>query len=137
VIGGAALVENSNGYVLVGVNSFGFDINGGQPTCEGPNAAAGATRVDQYLSFIEDNIGDINTDGGGSDDGGSDDGGSDNGNPNGGENPISGWEPPLADADYEQLEIPAPATGCATVSSHGSFWGLCLALFGFARRRKG
>jgi secreted trypsin-like serine protease len=133
--GGAALIENGSGYVLVGVNSFGFDINGGQPTCEGPNAAAGATRVDQYLSFIEDNIGNINTDGGGSDNGGSTGGGSDEDNSNTGTNPISAWEPPLADSDYEELELPAPASGCSVVKTDLSVWALCIAFFGFARRR--
>ena len=132
--GGAALIENSNGYVLVGVNSFGFDLNGGQPTCEGPNAAAGATRVDQYLDFIQSNIGDINTDGGGS--GGNGSGGNDTGGNGTESNPIASWEPPLADADYEELDIPAPASGCATVSPIQHVWGMLLVFFGVVVRRK-
>ena len=123
--GGAALIEKSSGYVLVGVNSFGFDINGGQPTCEGPDAAAGATRVDQYLDFIESNIGNINTDGGGSGgsgsggsgSGGSGSGGSGSGGSGSGDSPINNWKPPLADADYEEIQLPAPASSCATVST--------------------
>ena len=141
--GGAALIEKSTGYVLVGVNSFGFDINGGEPTCEGPNAAAGAVRVDQYLDFIESNIGNINTDGGsggngsgGSGSGGSGSGGSGSGGSGSDENPINNWKPPLADADYEQIEIPAPASGCATVSSKGLVWTWILCAVGvFFRRR--
>ena len=121
--GGAALIENSNGYILVGVNSFGFDLNGGQPTCEGPNAAAGATRVDQYLDFIEQHLGNINTDGGGT--GGS--GGS-------GGSTISEWEPPLADSDYKEGTIPSPA-GCSTAARGASLWGFLLMCAGFLRRK--
>ncbi len=55
--GGAALMPTANGWELVGANSFGFDIYGGAPTCEGNGAAAGATRVDSYLdSFVADYI---------------------------------------------------------------------------------
>ena len=135
--GGAALVENGNGYIIVGVNSFGFDLNGGQPTCEGPNAAAGATRVDQYLDFIEDNVGDINTDGGSgnTNGGGSNNGG--NGNNGSGNNPvIDSWEPPLAADEYGVIEVPAPAASCQTASS-GAGWGLAsLSLLSLIRRRR-
>jgi len=136
--GGAALVESSSGYTIVGVNSFGFDVNGGQPTCEGPNAAAGATRVDQYLDFIENNIGDINTDGGNSNNGGGNNGGGNNGGGNNGgsgSSPITAWEPPLADADYDTLDIPQPASGCSHISDW-SVWGMFLAVFAVFRREK-
>jgi serine protease len=51
--GGAALIFRDGEYRLAGANSFGFDLNGGQPRCEGSGAAAGATRVDAKLSWIE------------------------------------------------------------------------------------
>jgi len=140
--GGAALVESGSGYIIVGVNSFGFDVNGGPPTCEGPDAAAGSTRVDQYLDFIEDNIGDINTDGGSSNGGGNNGGGNNGGGNNGGNNgggnnegssPITAWDPPLADADYDTMEIPQPAANCAHVSGW-SIWGILFAVFAVFRR---
>jgi hypothetical protein len=37
--------------VVVGVNAFVFDPSGGAPVCEG--GAAGSTRVDAHLDFIE------------------------------------------------------------------------------------
>ena len=140
--GGAALVENSSGYIIVGVNSFGFDVNGGPPTCEGPDAAAGATRVDQYLDFIQDNVGDIITDGGGSGSGGSGSGGSGSGGSGSGGSGSGGtaitqWEPPLSTTNYEESDIPAPAAGCSSVSSRSGWWTLILGvLFVRQGRRK-
>jgi MYXO-CTERM domain-containing protein len=56
--GGAALMPNATGdYILVGVNSFGFDVNGGEPNCEGAGAAGGVVRVDAYLDWIEGRVG--------------------------------------------------------------------------------
>jgi len=50
--GGAALGRSESGHELVvGVNAFVFDPEGGAPICEG--GAAGSTRVDVHLDFIE------------------------------------------------------------------------------------
>ena len=50
--GGAALGRSESGaWVLVGVNAFVFDPEGGAPVCDG--GAAGSTRVDAYLDFID------------------------------------------------------------------------------------
>ena len=50
--GGAALGRSESGeWVLVGVNAFVFDPEGGAPTCEG--GAAGSTRVDAHRAFVE------------------------------------------------------------------------------------
>lgn len=138
--GGAALVENSSGYVLVGVNSFGFDAEGGPPTCEGPNAAAGATRVDQYLDFIQDNVGDIITDGGGSGSGGNGSGGSGSGGSGSGGSGGSGsvvvdWEPPLSTDNYEEGSLPVPA-GCSTASSLLGWWSILFTVLGLRGRRR-
>jgi len=51
--GGAAFVEDDSGAMrLAGVNSFIFSLDGNAPMCEAPDAAAGAARVDAYLSWI-------------------------------------------------------------------------------------
>jgi uncharacterized protein (TIGR03382 family) len=52
--GGAALVETEDeGYRLAGVNSFIFNIEGGEPSCAQDGAAAGSARVDLYRDWIE------------------------------------------------------------------------------------
>ncbi len=47
--GGASLRWTEDGYTLVGVNSFVFAVQGGQP-CDG--GASGATRIDAYYDWI-------------------------------------------------------------------------------------
>ena len=54
--GGAALKEIDGELVLAGANSFGFNLYGGNPDCERQGAAAGATRIDAYYSWITDYI---------------------------------------------------------------------------------
>ncbi len=50
--GGPALGRSESGHALVvGVSAFVFDPEGGAPVCEG--GAAGSTRVDVHLDFIE------------------------------------------------------------------------------------
>jgi trypsin len=49
--GGAALQSTEDGYVLVGVNSFVFSIQGSQPCVGG---ASGATRIDLYYDWIRE-----------------------------------------------------------------------------------
>ncbi|MCB9746169.1 MAG: trypsin-like serine protease [Alphaproteobacteria bacterium] len=64
--GGAALAPVGGSLKLAGVNSFGFNINGGNPDCEGNGEAAGATRLDVYYGWVTDYIplgeGDADTD---------------------------------------------------------------------------
>jgi secreted trypsin-like serine protease len=50
--GGAGLMWDSGDWELIGVNSFGFDLNGGNPNCEGDYAAAGITRIDAHYDFL-------------------------------------------------------------------------------------
>ena len=134
--GGAALIEKSGGYVLVGVNSFGFDINGGQPTCEGPMQlpeqhelintwillsrtleistpmvvlveVALAEVVLEEAVLVEAVLGEVVLE----------------------NSPINNWKPPLADADYEEAQRPAPASSCATISTQNILWGwVCVLL---------
>ena len=53
--GGAALIQDNNQqWTLIGVNSFVYDPEGGDPTCEG--GASAALRVDSYLLWIENQI---------------------------------------------------------------------------------
>lgn len=78
--GGAALVERSGVFYLAGANSFGFNINGGAPNCEGSGAAAGSARIDAYRTWIDDYV----PDDGGSSGGGTDGGGTDGGGTSGG-----------------------------------------------------
>ncbi len=62
--GGAALMTLGGTQKLVGANSFGFNIYGGNGDCERPGAAAGSSRVDSQWSFITDYVpaGDMDAD---------------------------------------------------------------------------
>ena len=51
--GGAAFRQTSSGYLLAGVNSHGFDKDGGYPYCEASGGVGAAARVDAYLNWIE------------------------------------------------------------------------------------
>lgn len=51
--GGAAMRIVADRPVLVGVNSYIFNVEGGEPSCEGEGAAAGAARLDNQLEFIQ------------------------------------------------------------------------------------
>ena len=51
--GGAALRETDTGYLLVGVNSFVFSVEGSQPCVGG---ASGAARIDAYFSWIREYV---------------------------------------------------------------------------------
>ena len=84
--GGAALWWDGGQYVLAGANSFGFDIYGGRPNCEGAGAAAGATRVDAYRSWIDSTM----ATGEGGSTGGSSGGGSSSGSGSGSDGGSSG-----------------------------------------------
>ena len=85
--GGAMLYPEDGMYKLVGANSFGFNLYGGQPTCEGEGSASAATRVDTSLDWLESfvdlyRVEDFSTDPGDAepgDDGGTDGGGTDGG----------------------------------------------------------
>ena len=53
--GGAALIQNNDRqWLLVGVNSFVYDPQGGDPTCIG--GAAAAVRVDAYKTWIDNQL---------------------------------------------------------------------------------
>jgi uncharacterized protein (TIGR03382 family) len=163
--GGAALIESGGTYYLAGANSFGFDINGGAPDCEGNGAAAGSARVDAYRSWIDSYVPDAGgddggTDGGG-DDGGGDDGGSDGGGSDGGgsdgggsgsdgggsdgggdDGPSDDPEPGETDFDdarelgaTEAVEFPA---ACSSTGAVGGTFGLAALglLAGLVRRRE-
>ncbi len=55
--GGAALMPlGDDGWELVGVNAFIYVRTGGQAQCDHPEGAAGATRVDKYLSWVADYV---------------------------------------------------------------------------------
>ena len=79
--GGAALMRDGNSYELVGVNSFTFNLNGGQPYCEASGAAAGSIRLDAHTSWVEGYTGALSDD---TDDGGDNGGGNNGGGNNGG-----------------------------------------------------
>jgi len=56
--GGAAFVAGSDGaFRLAGVNSFIFNVDGGAPSCGEAGAAGGAARVDLYIDWIMDVMG--------------------------------------------------------------------------------
>jgi hypothetical protein len=80
--GGAALRPVGSGWELVGINSFGFMIDGSSRVlCDDPDAAAGVTRVDAVLPWLTEEMGG----GGGSTGGGTTDGGSGSGAADGGD----------------------------------------------------
>ena len=54
--GGAALLPTSEGPLLAGVNSHGFNVNGGSPDCDRAGAAAGSTRVDVHIDWIREYV---------------------------------------------------------------------------------
>jgi uncharacterized protein (TIGR03382 family) len=156
--GGAALVERDGTLYLAGANSFGFDLNGGAPNCEGNGAAAGATRLDAYETWIDDYVPDDGGgddgggDDGGGDDGGGDDGGGDDGGDGGGDDgggddggddgPSEDPEPGDADLgearELGSTEAVAFPTACSATSAAGGTLALAALglLAGLARRRE-
>ncbi len=83
--GGAALRDDGGTMELVGINSFGFMISGSsRVVCDSPDAAAGITRVDSVLGWIEDEMGGVSGGDSGSSGGGSSGGGSSGGSSGGG-----------------------------------------------------
>ncbi|GEM_PF-1056972 len=144
--GGAALIKSDGQYLLVGANSYGFDQNGGYPSCTGNSAAAASTRVDIHLSWIEQYIDFDNVDyevGGGSsggdggDGGGGGDGaGGDGGGSGGG---ADGTDDPGRPEDYgEDIQTILDALGCSSVpdSRTGGLFALALAGLALTRRRR-
>jgi MYXO-CTERM domain-containing protein len=53
--GGAAIWKDpeTDNWELVGVNTFVFDIDGGEPDCDSGKPAAAAVRIDRELDFLE------------------------------------------------------------------------------------
>lgn len=77
--GGAALMPADGGWELVGINSFGFMMDGSSRVlCDDPDAAAGVTRVDAVIDWINDEMG-LGTSDGGTSGGGTDPGTGDSG----------------------------------------------------------
>jgi secreted trypsin-like serine protease len=163
--GGAMLSQDDGVWELVGANSFGFSITGGQPNCEGSDAAAAATRVDTSLDWLEDYVelyraedfepSDDGGSDGGSGDGGSSDGGDDGGDGgdttgdgDGGSGPSGGGDGSGdgGGADTGASEGPdAPArpdgdlaVTCSSAGGGGAagLLGALIALVGAARRRE-
>ena len=62
--GGAALMTLGGVQKLVGANSFGFNLYGGEADCDRRGAAAGSSRVDSQMDFINTYIpaGDLDAD---------------------------------------------------------------------------
>lgn len=56
--GGAAMWKDpeSDSWELVGVNTFVFDLDGGQPDCDSGKPGAAAVRIDRELDFLEEHI---------------------------------------------------------------------------------
>ncbi|MFM2245774.1 MAG: hypothetical protein RL071_1848 [Pseudomonadota bacterium] len=83
--GGAALMPADGGWELVGINSFGFMMDGSSRVlCDDPDAAAGVTRVDAVIDWINEEMGLSGGDGGasgGGTDPGTGDGATDGGDP--------------------------------------------------------
>jgi len=156
--GGAALAIEDGLFELVGANSYIFNINGGNPTCDGSGGAGASTRVDTALDWLEeftpllrvedmDQPEDPGDDGGsgdgGSGDGGSGDGGVDNdtgesgGGPGGSGGP-GGDQATLYDNPARPSEVGLQTSTCSSVPSRGSGPAALFALAGLAliRRRR-
>ena len=133
--GGAALrADGATGELeLVGVNSFGFMLDGrGEVLCEDPDAAAGVSRVDDsydwFLSYIGEAEDELDSDSDGSEDDVDGDG--------------EGGEDGDEDSAYDDFGEAKPTSmgdtgGCSVAGASG---GLALAFFGLvalgARRRE-
>ena len=159
--GGAALGIEDGLYELIGANSYIFNINGGNPTCDGSGGAGASTRVDNALDWLEsftpmmrvEDVGETDEpgDGGGGDGGGDDggdggDGGSvDTGGAAGGDDgtgvpggpnnggPSGGQD--LLSQPVRPSEVGLKAGSCSTIPAHGGSAAL-LALAGLALIRR-
>jgi V8-like Glu-specific endopeptidase len=56
--GGAAIWQDpdTDRWELVGVNTFVFDMDGGEPDCDSGKPAAAAVRIDRELEFLEEHV---------------------------------------------------------------------------------
>jgi len=161
--GGAMLYPQDGVLMLVGANSFGFDLYGGRPDCEGDGAASAATRVDTALDWLEGFVdlyrtedfegttgGDGGSGDGGSGDGGTGDGGTgdggtgDGGGDDGGGGPGGGVDTDSFDTGFDAtLDEPARPSdelagkGCSNVPGNLAGLGASLLLaIGLTRRRE-
>ena len=154
--GGAAFRQTSSGYLLAGVNSHGFDQNGGYPYCESSGGVGAATRVDAYLNWIEQYVdfqsssttggstsGGSTSGGstsGGSTSGGSTSGGSTSGGSTSGGSSFGDFSPPFSSEFYDDDKtVPAPAS-CQSIVLHNSdnrslLMIVCLTFFSIFSRR--
>jgi secreted trypsin-like serine protease len=112
--GGAALGRSESGaWVVVGVNAFVFDPEGGPPICEG--GAAGSTRVDAFMDFVDAMVEGDDSDGSG------------------------GWSNfEIVPEDASGSIIGDSKAGCSALVSSGSAGaiGILVGLVGVARRRQ-
>mgnify|MGYP000206052040 FL=1 len=111
---------------LVGVNAIVFSIEGGEPSCEGPDAANGATRVDLYMDWVLEHIGPEEVDE----------------TPAPAEDAIEtvdedGPEVPPAPLKTSTPDQPDPPGACATVSLSSTLWAWLAGLVVVGRRRAG
>lgn len=134
--GGAAIWKDpeSDTWELVGVNSFVFDLDGGQPDCDSGKPAAAAVRVDHELDFLEEHVtvereSDADTDADSDTDTDTDtDADSDTAVPQ---------ETGVDTGPTGPGEEPASCGGCTQSSGGGAAWGLgLLGLVGLLRRRR-
>ncbi len=132
--GGAAIWQDpdTDSWELVGVNTFVFDLDGGEPDCDSGKPAAAVVRIDRELEFLEEHVafeleGDSDTDADSDSDTDSD------------ADTDSGV---LLDTDGDRGENSgggqsAACGGCSQGSSSG-WWALGLTgLLGLGRRRSG
>jgi len=143
--GGAALKVIEGELVLAGANSFGFNLYGGNPDCERQGAAAGATRIDAYYSWItgyipEDEIGTIEEEADADTDADSDSDSDADGDTD--SDTDTDWDTALgADTGNDPLRPlgeGTPSGLCSATPAASGMMGLLAALgFAFARRRRG
>jgi len=141
--GGAMLYPGDGMMMLAGVNSFGYNVNGGQPSCEGNGSAAAAVRVDTSLDWLEGYVTLYRTEDfleTGTDDGGSDNPGGPGGGPGGDDTatPDTGVYDTGAAGTGDPARPSNDGKGCSSVPGGGSAaGGMLLLVLGLIRRREG
>jgi MYXO-CTERM domain-containing protein len=142
--GGATLYPRDDGKLeLVGVNAFGWMLDGGPVSCDDKDAAAGATRVDvyydwltDYIELVDDDFGDSDTD---SDSDSDTDSDSDSDSDTDSDADADGY---FSDTGWWDDEVPATPTtettpACASSGQGpGSLALMGLGLLGLAARRR-
>ena len=138
--GGAALKEIEGDLVLVGANSFGFNLYGGNPDCERQGSAAGATRIDAYYDWIigyipEDEIGTVEGDADTDSDSDSDSDGDGDGDTDSDTDTDTAY-PDTGNDPARPLGEAPPGGICSAAGPASGMMGVLAALgFAFVRRR--